>query len=182
MRGQGRRTFIVPAILQEIQRRSLDNEPLTYYIKTIRGRVAVDRISPMSGEQETIILKGDVADPAADLSEAMIALYTEHDLKYFEQANRKSIEQGRIVPHDPEKDELDRINAITDDELRELVTAKFFTLKAKLSEFTSSIPITRALRIAKEENRPIKTIEVIEARLAELQVEDYVPSKIELER
>lgn len=179
MRGQGR-TFIVPEILQEIQRRALDNEPMTHYIKTIRGKVAVNRISPMSGEQETIMLQGDIEDPDADLTGAMVPLYTDHDLKYFEQANRGMIESGQIAPHDPEANEIDRINAITDDELRTLVTGKFFTLKGKLNEFTSPVPVMRALRLANEENRPVKTIETIEARLAELQVEDYVPDKIEV--
>jgi len=179
MRGRGG-TFIVPEILQEIQRRALDNDPIAHYIKTIRGKVAVKRISPMSGEEDIILLVGDIDDPDADLSEAILPLYTNHDLKYFEQSNKRIIEMGLIVPHNPEKAELDRVNAISDEELRKLVTGKYFTLKGKLNEFTTPVPVTRALRIAKEENRPIKTIETIEARLAELQKDEYVSGKIEL--
>ena len=172
MRGKSR-TLIVPAILQEIQSKSLDNDPMVSYIKTIRGRVAVNRISPMSGEEEVLILNGDIDDPDADLSEAIVPLYTHHDLKYFEQANKRAIEDGRVALHDSDRDELNRINAITDDAIKELVSGKFFTLKGKLQEFTSPIPVGRILRIAKEENRPVKTIETIEARLAELQTQEY---------
>jgi len=159
-------------ILEGIQRKALDDDPEIHYIKTERGRLAVQYIDPFSGREETLMLKGDVTDPDADLTDAMIPLYTKYDIKFFEKKNRKLIETGKLAPHTPELMELQRINAISEDELQEVMEAPFFTMRSRLNQFTSPAPVERALRMAQELNRPVKTIEFIKACLAELQGEN----------
>jgi hypothetical protein len=103
----------------------------------------------------------------------MIALYTDYDLKFFENRNRDLIEQGLIVPYSPEIEEIQRINAVTDEELEKALNKKFFAVKALLDRFTSPIPVDRMLKMAKRMNKTIGIINAIEARLSELQEEEY---------
>lgn len=165
---------IVGEILEEIQREALIGNALEHYVKTCRGRLAVQRIDPFTGTEETLILKGDVTNPKTREDDYMVSLFTQFDAQWFRQNNRELIEQGYIVPHTPEISDALLVNIITDDEITEILSKPFMALKHRLAKFTSPIPVDRFLRKAKEMNRPVGTVDFITKRLAELQQEDHV--------
>lgn len=164
--------LIVGSILEEIQERALKGEVYSRYIKAVRSKVAVYTIDPFTGRETILVLKGDI-ERDKDVENAVVSLYTNYDVKFFERRNRKMIESGVLVPYNPEMEEMMRINAITDEKLREALDKKFFAIKALLDKFTSPVPVERTLRMAEDMNKTIGTINAIKARLSTLQQNEY---------
>ena len=164
---------LVGSIQEEIQLKHLSGDVKEYYIKTCRGKLAVSVIDPFTGEENTVILKGDVTDPTEDRSEYRVSLYTDVDLAWFKQQNHKLIARGLLVPDTPEVREEQLVNVITDDQIEDILSQPFFSLKNKIDKFTSPVPVERFLRAANQMNKAVGTIKVIEERLAELQEAEY---------
>jgi hypothetical protein len=96
-------------------------------------------------------------------------------LRDFKMVNKKSLIEGLIIPAEEPTLDWETDNAISDEQALELVKGNFLTLKKTLEKISSVAIILKMLDIAKETERPKKTIAVIEARLAELQEdEDFV--------
>ena len=161
------------SILEEIQEAALTDNVSEYWIKAVRHHVAVEVVDPFEGQQVTRILKGDITIPDADLSDAIIPLYTRYDIQFFKMNNKTLIETGVIVPYTPEFREEQLINSITDEEIVEAIDKPFFAVKALLDRFTSPVPIERMLRKAKEHNKTVGVIAAMEERLSELQADEY---------
>lgn len=164
---------IVGEILEEIQRKAIAGEVQEQYVKACVGRLAVQRIDPFTGREETIILRGDVTDPKADKEGYTVSLYTNLDAEWFKRANKGHIRRGALVLDTPKVIEELLINSITDEEIERVLSEPFFTLKAKLDKFTSPIPVQRILRKAKLMNKTVGTVAAIEKRLAELQEAEF---------
>ena len=160
---------LVGDIREEIQRKAIAGEVKEQYVKACRGRLAVQRIDPFTGREETLILKGDVTDPKADKEGYVVHLYTDLDAQWFKRANRTLIERGLIVPDTPKVREAFLVNSISDAEIEQILSEPFFSLKSKLDKFTSSVPVERILRKAKEMDKTVGFINAIEKRLSELQ-------------
>ena len=60
-------------------------------------------------------------------------------------------------------------NAASDEELEDVVTSPFFSLRKTIQGITSETTIQRLLQKAKDVNRPAKTLREIELRLEEIQ-------------
>lgn len=95
------------------------------------------------------------------------------NLRDFKIANKRAIIEGLIVEAEEPSVDWDTTNAITDDDARDLVK-NFLQLKKTLERVDSFATVTKILEIAKETDRPTKTIKLIEARAAELADEDGV--------
>lgn len=164
---------IVGQIREEIQRKAISGEVQERYVKACVGRLAVQRIDPFTGREETVILKGDVTNPKADKEKFTVLLYTDLDTEWFKRANRTLIERGLLVPDTTKAREAFLINSISDEEIEKVLSEPFFSLKAKLDKFTSPVPVDRILRKAKEMNKTVGTVTAIEKRLAELQEAEF---------
>lgn len=100
----------------------------------------------------------------------------EENLRDFKIANKRTIIEGLIIQSDPPNIDWETPNTISDDEANELVK-QFLPLKQKLQQVTSVSTVVKLLEIAKKDERPPKTIKIIEARLAELSDDDDFGSR-----
>jgi hypothetical protein len=155
-------------ILSEIFRSQEDGEPEKVYKKVIVGKVALRVIDNFTGEKAEVLIVGDPDN--TDPDDLEISLWTPMEVRYFEKANKGLIEAGSIVEVSKKsKFEVDRVNALDDKALKELSHSRYFTLVSRLDEITSETTLQRLLKIAEEENRPAKTLNVIKGKLEELQ-------------
>jgi hypothetical protein len=128
--------------------------------------------NPHTNRPEERILRGDILDKEADRDAMRVKLYDNRSLSFFKNMNKRAIEAGLIVPDSNDTAiNVDMINAITDEEIDEILSQQFYTLKNRLDKFTSPTPVERILRRSKELNKGVKTIENITARLSELQAD-----------
>jgi len=93
-------------------------------------------------------------------------------LRDFKMANKTSLIEGLIIPADEPTLDWETDNAIGDEQALELVKGNFLTLKKALDKISSTAIVVKMLDIAKETDRPKKTLAAIEARLAELQEDE----------
>lgn len=93
-------------------------------------------------------------------------------LRDFKIANKESLLEGLIVPAEEPSFDWETENAITDEEALELVKGNFLSLKKKVDLITSVSILAKMIEIAKEEDRPKKTLALLEARMAEIAEDD----------
>jgi hypothetical protein len=89
------------------------------------------------------------------------------NLRDFKMANKRAIIEGLIVLAQEPSIDWETNNAITDEEGKELVK-NYMLLKQTLEKIDSFQTANKLLEIAKELDRPTKTIKLIESRVAEL--------------
>jgi hypothetical protein len=159
------------SIVAQIMQAQDSGEPEKVYRKAIVGKVIAQVIDPFSGSRTEVLITG--VPGKVDNSELEISLWTPMEVKFFERFNKGLIENGSLVVAS-EKSELrvNYSNALSDEELAEVVTSKFFSMQKTLSEITSETTMQRLLAKAKELNRPSKTVQEIELRLEEIQQEN----------
>jgi hypothetical protein len=149
--------------------RMQNDKPIAVYIKTIRAKVGVVVFNYYTMKPEDRILKGDTLDPKANKEEMTVKIYDEKSHSYFLKINKHLIEEGILVPYTDELGKVHLLNAITDEEIDDILEQPYFTLMNRIKEFTSTIPVERILRRAIELNKGVKTIDNIKQRLAEMQ-------------
>lgn len=91
----------------------------------------------------------------------------QENLRDFKLANKRIIMEGLIVEAPEPTIDWETNNAITDDEAKELVK-NYMQLKQSLAKIDSFATASKLLEIAKETDRPVKTLKLIESRVAEL--------------
>lgn len=146
------------------------DNPYATYKKVILGKASVKVINPFSENPEEVILKGN---PGKNEEGCFIDVWSLEQDMFFQRINETLIKQGVLVPYNREAKPIiktvNEYNVKTDEELYELLTEPFFTLKAALEKMDSEAPVQRLLRIAEDEEMSEKKIKHIRARLAELQ-------------
>lgn len=145
------------------------NAPIMTYKKTTLGKVGVIVFNPITRKPEERILEGNHRDPIADIEKMIIKIFDEPSHLYFKSVNKNLLERGLIAPHNSELAGVDMGNAISDDDIDEILSQPFYTLKSRLEKFTSHIPAERILVRAIELNKAVKTIEHIKSIIAKLQ-------------
>jgi len=93
-------------------------------------------------------------------------------LREFKITNKDSLMAGLIIETGEPTLDWETDNAISDEQALALVKGNFLTLKKTLERISSVPIITKMLELAKENDRPRKTVAAIEARLAEIQEDD----------
>lgn len=94
-------------------------------------------------------------------------------LRDFKMANRRAIMEGLIV-ETPEPDvDWDTPNALTDEDIDELLK-NYLKLKSTIAEVNSPSILAKVLERAKDQNKSGKTIALIQERLDEITVEEGV--------
>jgi hypothetical protein len=98
----------------------------------------------------------------------IIELYSEREVFAFAQLNRKIIELGLIVKEGTQAaPDVNLTNAVSDDDLRALLSLKPQAFARKIEAFTSPIPLRRLRELA-DDTTPIWIVKAIEKRLHSL--------------
>ncbi len=159
---------IQDGIVAEIMKAQSQGEPLKVYRKAITGKVIVKIIDEFSGDRAELLLEGDPKN--TELSEIEVSLWTPMEVTFFERFNKSLIEKGSLIVADRKSEvEIDFSNAIDEEGIKELVTEPYFSMQKHLNNITSETTLQRVLEVAKQVNRPAKTLETIELRLEEVQ-------------
>jgi len=143
-----------------------EGKPRKAYRKAILAKVYVNVINPFSGKPEGRILFGEG-------DESIVELWTEKEIAFFEQMNKKHLDAGNLIPYEHKTDEeieAEKYNSLSDEELEKIIGSKFFTLKAALGKMTSPAPVARLLKIAENKEKSEKVLNTIRARLSELEM------------
>lgn len=144
-------------------------KPYKTYIKQILGKVQVKVINPFSGKPENRLLTGD---PRQSNEDCLVKLWSEKEYQYFTTYNKKHLKSGTLLEHKPKAkapSQEEKHNTMKEEELKKLLSSKFFTLQSALNKFTSEAPVYRLLILAEEMEKSEKIISAIKARLSELQ-------------
>jgi hypothetical protein len=89
-------------------------------------------------------------------------------LKDFKRANRYLIEKGLLIQIEEPSTDFENENMLSDAEISALVKGNYFVFTKKLKNITSEETVWRILEEAKTQNKPPKTIDVINERLEEV--------------
>ena len=143
-------------------------KPLVSYKKTILGKAYVTVLNPFSGTPEGRILYGDDED-------AIVDIWSEKEKAFFLRMNKNHFKSGVIIEYErPEKEEIteeEKYNSLPDEEMKKLLSSRFFTLQAALNKMTSAAPVYRLLQLAEELEKSEKVVAAIKARLSELEMD-----------
>lgn len=155
-------------IVAEIMRAQNEGDPLKVYRKAIIGKIIARVIDPFSGERAEVLVEGHPKNtPVADLE---ISLWTPLEVTYFEKFNRGIIENGSLIVVGGRSDDIVNFsNALSDEDLERICTEPFFSMRKDIKKITSETTMQRLLTLAKEVNRPARTLQEIELRLEEIQ-------------
>jgi hypothetical protein len=145
-------------------------EPYKRYIKATLGRVVVKILDPITGQQVEVVLSGD---PKLKEESCILDLWTSTEQTYFERNNKQILGDGLLVDFKESIEAVPTANNVSDAQIIEALTGKFFQVKKLLDGFTATAPVERMLTLAEEMNRPVKTIDAIKGKLAELQQLEY---------
>lgn len=123
--------------------------------------VGVSRLDPynLDAPAQPITLTGE---------NPVVELYSEREAFAFAQLNRRIIELGLIVKEGAQATtDVDLTNAVSDDELRALLSLKPQAFARKIEAFTSPIPLRR-LRELVDDTTSIWIVKAIDKRLHSL--------------
>lgn len=156
-------------VLSQIMKAQEEGAPLKVYRKVITGKVVVRTIDTYTGNPTEMLIPGTT--PTTEKVDLEVPLWTPYEVSYFEKNNKSLIESGVLIPVGAKSEvEVSFDNALTDEQITEMLTSHFLSLKGKLEKITSETTLQRVLTIAEELNRPAKTLAAIKARLEELQL------------
>jgi len=155
-----------------------EGKPFKSYIKTILGSIWIRVLNPFTQEIENILLQGNPKDK--DKENCIVDVWSSKEDHFFVKVNKIHLDNGFIIEYNREKQkekvsEIKNINTISEEELEEIVNSKFFSLQSSLEKMDSIAIVFRMMEKAKELEKSEKIVNVIEARLTELQKKEYEP-------
>lgn len=162
------------SIRREVHEVMQEGKPYATYKKTVLGRVVVRLLDPIRLIEIEEVLSGD---PNDNPDSAMVNVWSSSEDKYLRRNNKPHLEDGTLISCVPNEMEIDDLNQIADEEIEELLSQKFFSMKNRIDTFTSTIPVRRFLHMAEKMNRPIKTLDYIKQVLSEMEIEPE-PEKV----
>jgi hypothetical protein len=145
-------------------------KPYKSYRKTILGQVYVKILNPFNDKDPIgVILSGE--NNTGD--DAIVQVWSQKEDQFLRTMNKKHFERGYLVEYDlPEVrtvSEDEKYNTLSDDELKKLLSSKYFKLQAEINKMTSEAPLYRLLEFADEAEKSEKIVNVIKGRLSEIQ-------------
>ena len=148
-------------------------DPVAVYKKTILGKVEVSVINPFSGVPQNMMLYGE---PNKNHPNCFVEVWSQMEEVYFERQNEVFFKKGTLIklkePKKPKRKGVGKekdYDKITDEYLKELITAPFMKFKKELNAIDSDAVMYRILSLAEEMERPEKTMQHIRQRLTEVQ-------------
>lgn len=145
-----------------------ENKPFKVYRKTILGKVYVTVRDPFTNQPVGILLTGDPQNS----DNAYVYVYDVREDEFFKRMNAQHFREGNIIAvnlKEDTKEEVETLEQASDEKVKELVSGKVPVLRAALQKTNSEALVMRMLNFAKELDRSEKTIQIIEARLSEIQ-------------
>jgi len=139
--------------------------PYATYKKTSLGKVFVSALDPFSGNPVGIILEGEKGD-----EKEYVDVWSEGEDVFFKRTNKLQFDQGYIIPTErPNAPVAKPIEQFSDEELKELLSMKYFAFQKLLGEINSVAVAQRLLDLSREMEKSEKIVSVIEAKVSELQ-------------
>ena len=135
-----------------------EKKEYTYYKKTVVYTVGVR------------MFRNDPLGAALDNANPVVQVDKEK-IRDFKLANKEAIMSGLIIEVEEPTIEWETENALTDTEITDL-NKSYLALKAKLPKIDSLSLLYRILEDAKAHDRTKKTLQLTEARIEDLEVED----------
>lgn len=148
--------------------------PRASYIKTILGQVAVTVWDNFLDKPADVILRGN---PKSKDKDCIVSVYSDREKAFFERTNLRLFKKGLIIPYAVTEAPIieKTVEQSTDEELKEIISAKFLSLTNKLNKIESVPVLFRMLALAEEMDKSTKITGAIQARISELQVAEYLP-------
>lgn len=151
---------------------AINNErPYRSYIKTELGKVFITILDVFSGKPEGLLLEGD---PRKKDKGCIIDFWSDREDAFFRQKNSLHLSRGTIVAYErPVEAVKERtMEEFSDDELREILSKPYYSLKSALNKTESIGLVFRFLGLAQEMEKSDAFVTAIESRLSELQSMD----------
>ena len=142
--------------------------PVKSYKKTINGKVAVWVFNPIVNQPEQILLQGVGED-------AVYQAFSELENTFFKRMNKKALSQGTVIEFESENSqevEYEFLANSTDEELRTLISQPYKKFKKDLESVKSEAVVIRLLRIATEAEKSETILNLVRAKLSEVQSEE----------
>jgi len=141
-------------------------KPFKSYKKTILAKIYVQVLDPFSETPVGLILETNPKFPGKDI----VDIWSEKEDVFFRRANRRQFDEGNILvyTHPDEAEQEPKIESYSDEKLTEIVNSKFLSLQSILNKVETEAVLHRMITIAKEQEKSVKIIGAIEARLSEI--------------
>ncbi len=147
--------------------------PLKSYIKTILGKVYVTVWDSFENKPVGMLLEGD---PRRAEESCIIDIWTPEEDYFFKNKNKTHLQTGDVIVYSRKQEEKERtVEEYSDDELKEVISSKFFTFQNVLNNTESIAVLFRIKNLAQEMEKSDKLIKVIDARISEVQAEEFKP-------
>lgn len=141
--------------------------PFKSYKKTILAKVFVKVYDSVLEEPVELIMSGD---PKKNDGGCIIDTWNEKEDFFFRKVNATHLGNGTLIPYvRKEEVHVKSIEESTDEELKQLLNSKFFTLQSKLNTIETAPILFRLLDLADEMDKSEKITNLIRARLSEVQ-------------
>ena len=155
--------------------------PLKSYIKTTLGKVHVVVWDSFVNQAVEMLLEGDPRKPDES---CIIDVWSQEEDYFFKSKNSSHLKTGNVIIYSRSTEEKPRtIEEYSDDELKAIVNSKFFTLQNVLNNTESIAVLFRIKTLAQELEKSDKLIKAIDARISEVQAQEFkpLPKSIEME-
>jgi len=148
-------------------------KPLKSYIKTILGKVYITVWNSFEGIAEGHLLSGD---PRHADEGCIVDIWTEEEDYYFRNKNKRHLQTGTIISYSRKESVAARtLEEFSDEELRLEINKKFLAFQNILNSTSSIAVLFRIKNLAGEMEKSEKIVKAIEARIAEVQAEEFKP-------
>jgi hypothetical protein len=149
-----------------------EEKPYASYMKTILGQVGVNVWDRFLNQPAYVILQGD---PRRKDETTIVDVWNAKENAFFQRNNKRHFDKGILMAYTrPEVVvQEDRVEQYTDEQLKEIINAKFLGLRNKLSKIESIAVLFRMVTLAEEMEKSSKIVRAIEARISELQMAAY---------
>lgn len=148
-----------------------EGNPYKSYKKTILGQAYVQRLDIFSDQPEGVILTGD---PKKNEESCIVDVWDARQDRFFQTRNATLIANGTLIPFKRKEEEKVRtIDESTDAELKDILSSKFYAFQSVLNSIKNTPVLFRMLDTAHELDKSDKIINLIEARIAEIQASEY---------
>jgi len=147
--------------------------PYKSYIKTILGKVYVTIWDGFENKPVGMLLEGD---PRQGDESCIVDVWSVDEDFFFRTKNKLHLTTGDVIVYARKVEERERtVEEYSDEELKEILGSKFFTLQNVLNNTNSVAVLFRIKNLAQEMEKSDKIIKVIEARISEVQAEEFKP-------
>jgi hypothetical protein len=147
--------------------------PLKSYIKTILGKVYITVWDSFENVPVGMLLEGD---PRRGDETSIIDIWSEEEDFFFKNKNKVHLTQGNVIVYQRKNEVKERtVEEYSDEELKTIINSKFFTLQNVLNNTESVAVLFRIKNLAQEMEKSDKLVKAIEARISEVQAEEFKP-------